>query len=338
MSDEHSRLFETVRGAQRPHVNSCTAAVDPKVFAYFRLSNRDAFAAAWPSLRERSAALGRPGLVMAAMDVRGVAAVGAVAATDSLATAVIGRHSEADLHLPDDPTLSLRHLVVLLDPVGEYGDTRYRVLDLDSGRAFADEEGEDLDGIETDGPAFLTSASYRVIIFPTRGDGFADLPEDASAWEAIPPRVYHPLRVAEAPAPGPRVIREGSRVLRLAGPVYEGRVDTDPDLAGALVIGDALFGVDVPSIQRGILLGRYPRCFGVEVFGRDGLVSRVHALLIAFRGKPWVIDLASTNGVYVLGEPVRQAPITPGARVFVGETSFGWIPGKRKRESFDIPE
>jgi len=78
----------------------------------------------------------------------------------------------------------------------------------------------------------------------------------------------------------------------------------------------------------GVLLGRYPRCRGSLELGRDGSVSRVHALILRRGGRCLLIDCASTNGTrlepsqgesLLLGQGDRVRSIEPGDDILLGE-------------------
>ncbi len=74
-------------------------------------------------------------------------------------------------------------------------------------------------------------------------------------------------------------------------------------------------GVTVPLNDRDLRLGRGGDC---EVVLPDPSVSRQHALLTRRGGRWWVVDLGSTNGITVNGESVREASLTAGDRLSVG--------------------
>ncbi len=52
----------------------------------------------------------------------------------------------------------------------------------------------------------------------------------------------------------------------------------------------------------------------------DPKVSRHHALLKIFDGKPYIEDMQSTNGTYVNGVEVKRAALKPGDVITIGET------------------
>lgn len=155
------------------------------------------FLTTWPELRRIATSFGQPGVAVAAVDMtrRRVSGSLCVAAKPGHAnSAIIGRHSQCDLFLDGDPAMSLRHLAVLVHPLrasdGPSGtDVVYRVVDLRTGTAFADEHGRRLEAVTAEGPMFLACGNYALFFLVT-GDPSA-WPEDADdAWACIPERVY----------------------------------------------------------------------------------------------------------------------------------------------------
>jgi len=82
------------------------------------------------------------------------------------------------------------------------------------------------------------------------------------------------------------------------------------------------------ELVEGVLLGRYPRCQGALELGRDGAVSRVHALILRRRGRTLLVDCGSTNGTELqpdgshpvhLGSDKRAWPIDPGDDIVLGD-------------------
>ena len=65
-------------------------------------------------------------------------------------------------------------------------------------------------------------------------------------------------------------------------------------------------------------IGRAPEC---DIQIDDPGISRTHAR-IDLTGSPSVIDLGSTNGTWVDGRRVQQAPLHDGANLALGSTTF----------------
>lgn len=64
-----------------------------------------------------------------------------------------------------------------------------------------------------------------------------------------------------------------------------------------------------------VLVGRSPGC---DLLLEDPTVSRRHAQLFFREGRWILIDLESTNGSYLNGEPVHRAELLPGDVVALG--------------------
>ncbi len=67
------------------------------------------------------------------------------------------------------------------------------------------------------------------------------------------------------------------------------------------------------------LLGRGTDC---DLRLVDPGVSRHHAELRVEDGDVVVVDLGSTNGTFVNGQPIRRAPLSDGSRVTIGRTTL----------------
>jgi uncharacterized membrane protein len=69
-----------------------------------------------------------------------------------------------------------------------------------------------------------------------------------------------------------------------------------------------------------VVIGREPQC-GVQLV-QDMMISRQHARLV-WDGTAWVLeDLGSTNGVYLNGQRVTTARLSPGDQIFLGQTQL----------------
>ena len=66
-------------------------------------------------------------------------------------------------------------------------------------------------------------------------------------------------------------------------------------------------------------IGRAPRA---DFILDAPLVSRIHCRLEAVDGKLEVIDLRSTNGIYVNGKRVKREPLSVGDTLRVGRVEF----------------
>ena len=246
---------------------------------------------------------------------------------------VIGRHAAADLFL-DAPTLALRHHLLLLEPLplraALRGEVRFRLLDLETGRPPRDEEGRAVASLTAEGPVFLTCDGFALLAFVT-GDP-TDWPERAAdAWDIQPERIFVDERLAEGSAPRrlPRASsafasRRATSVVRLLeGPRHLAAPGAGDLAAGSLQLATPHGRLDLPvaagALRRGLLVGRYERCHNHPASPLlDDRVSRVHLLLLDVAGHPVAIDLASSNGTFLLDPAtsaltaIRAHPLVPG--------------------------
>lgn len=259
-------------------------------------------------------------------------------------SAIIGRHSMADLYLDSDPSLSLRHMVLVLDPLARLGDgsrdLRFRLVDLRTRQAFEDEGGRRMEALAAEGPIFIRCGHFALFCLPT-GDGQEWPPSPEAGWSCIPERVYlqesaaEPDRWARRRRPRtPPPEEEGSQsqalkkithVQRIRGPARarQNLLGEGEEPLGTLQIqtGDASQKLVIGSgaARRGVLLGRYERCdSNEETLLVDRNISRVHLLLVEVGGELYAIDTASTNGTFLRaggGPPGLGA----GTAVDVGE-------------------
>lgn len=78
-------------------------------------------------------------------------------------------------------------------------------------------------------------------------------------------------------------------------------------------IGDSNGWVSLPRC--GLLVGRSRMC-DLSIAGHD--ISRRHARITWIQEQPWVIDLASANGVLVEGNPVARSRWPEGSSLTLG--------------------
>jgi len=285
----------------------------------------------------------RPGVTLLAMSPDAVHGAAFLAAKpNNVSTAIIGRHSKADLRLKDDASLSLRHIALLLFPHPDDGrPCRYRLLDLRSATAFLDERGKRLRALEADGPAFVRVGHYALLVFATSG---ADepWPEDPEAgWARIPSRLYLDEVETEKKSKEweansdkawevdalPSMSSSPTLVHNVAGPemaVHE-LLDSNEAPSGELLItssrGAATVILGHRAVQSGILLGRSRRCDAGKVLS-DRAISRVHILIIEIAGVLYAIDTASSNGIFEDEARERATPLEPGSSISLSDVAI----------------
>jgi hypothetical protein len=300
----------------------------------------------YPAIRRLLDGRAEPGLALLVASPSGVEASGWFVAKNTIVNPLIlGRHSSADVFLPSDPRISLRHLALVLHRRDDGGTVAFRVLDLRTPLAFADEDGSPMEAVEACGPVMLRCGSLGLLLFPT-GAGAPAWPEDAeAAWSRIPERRYvekTPANPERGPAAGvrPRPLAAAdpdpgrtTLVNMFAGPVFP---SLEPDASdpprGELLVGSAsgrvALRLGAQAARRGVLLGRYDRCdtAGLPVL-IDPALSRVHLLVLEIDGALYGIDTASKNGSWSGEERMRATRILPGLRVsLAGKATVEWRP------------
>ena len=269
--------------------------------------------------------------------------------------ATVGRHDWADLRLVEDPWVANRQLAVLVHPLTSWEPDRlrYSILDLRTHRPMLGESGAPLASVVVEGPFFAQLGRYVLYVLPT-GDP-TDFPEDGrDAWAQLPERVvlereapqpnaanlYAARNVAldalaEAKPPRPR--RDRRSAITSIGPLV--KPDERLKLAHERCVAEltiatdgarATYAVGERALDRGILLGRYPRCDGAGVLALER-VSRAHLLIKRIEGAVVALDTASTNGPTVeepklLAGPARVVPLGDRARLRLAKVAdLTWI-------------
>jgi DNA-binding NtrC family response regulator len=81
-----------------------------------------------------------------------------------------------------------------------------------------------------------------------------------------------------------------------------------------------------------VIVGKMPDC---DLVLTDPTVSRRHLRIARASGDQWIVaDLGSTNGTFVRGARIHEAPIEAGALLRAGEVDLAFLP---EREDFVVP-
>ena len=295
----------------------------------------------YPAIRDRLRSFDQPGVAAIAVDRVGrqLAGVALLAARIGEPSAlIVGRHSQVDLLITGDQTVSLRHLAIVIEPLTDLSSVTYRVIDLRSRQGLRTEEGKVLGGIRADGPAFLAAGNYAFFFFPT-GDP-TDWPESGrDAWSFIPERVYleelPPVARGSAPRPMVPIDKPITLVQGTRSPTRVGRSllrSGERGIADLVITGSQrrrCFEVGPRALADGILIGRSERCEAASAL-RDPNLSRVHLLLVSINGRPYAIDTASTNGSFLATAPDIAVSLRSleGPEIFdlAGVAQIAWKP------------
>lgn len=305
--------IQLVAGQVRGRANCGTVHALPTIRVPRPDDLRDAFLVAYDRFAAPCREIDEPGVALIAVDEHTGTPCGVVrlrARIGRQVVAIVGRHDKCDLFLDAKAALSLRQLVVVVEPVHDFAATvRYRLFDLRTECGFTDETGRPMRGLTAEGPAFVRFAGYILFALPL-GDS-TDWPERATdAWASLPERVY----LDEQPCEESRSMMRRSLLLRTGGPRHTGMVLVDSGVAGTLewigIRHRALIPVGDAALTDGLLLGRYTRCDSAQLVD-DPLLSRVHALLVQTRAGLLAIDTASSYGIRLAGGPAQRVVELP---------------------------
>ncbi len=227
-------------------------------------------------------------------------------APGEIRTLSVGRHDHADLIIEGDPSLSLRHAIVILSRDAK-GAPFVRVIDLRS--IFGVKSPDDTRhlSLASNGSVALRLADTALFILP-----MATLsPEEQSSLSTTTfDKLVWPQASPFVPTVEPEIQLE--RLSRFTSETTsismitsssEERMKRSPDgEAGRLTLttdSDSYrFAVDPQLLRAGLLVGRYDRCdINADNIRMPEKVSRVHALLISLDARAYIIDTGSSNGI-----------------------------------------
>ncbi|HEY8078970.1 MAG TPA: FHA domain-containing protein [Labilithrix sp.] len=236
--------------------------------------------------------------------------------------AVVGRHTQCDVVLGDDPFVALRHILVRSIALPS-GGLALRVFDLHTNLGFVLPDGSRHAAIFAEGPVALGLGEYALVALPNenKDDALpAALPEPVVE---TPPDAREQLQaLAHAMAPyrmNARPAKHTTRITLMPRPVMVG--EPLPQSLGRLVGGrwaitlargqrHATVTVTEDDLVRGVIIGRSEKCYSEELRRiTDVSTSRTHILLLRESGATYAYDLASTQGTYANGTKVRRVEL-----------------------------
>jgi len=321
-----------------------------------QLSAREAFSNIYPLLRRTVADGNRRSAVAAAVTQEGQ--VAAYQVMPSHSTVIVGRHSRCGFRLTSSH-ISLRHLASFFQHE-QGDEAAFHLCDLNTGLPFETESGDFSHAVVAEGPLFIKLGGYVLLFIPLSAlpiwpsqssEAWRDLP--ARCTEDL--RTRAGIRGSsrswpEAVARGSSGNRqqalslktEGSRsrdpegAVRLVEKEDSSRITLvdAPLLLADAVDADAAWGtlaveqpggirrhhLSLDQLDRGILVGRYPRC---EIrLGKDERISRVHLLVVRISGQIWVIDTGSTNGIRRGGKRTLTSVMARRDRIRLASTTI----------------
>lgn len=242
------------------------------------------------------------------------------------AFAVVGRHTQCGVVLPDDPFVALRHVLVRSIALPA-GGVALRVLDLHTGLGFGLPDGSRQTSIFAEGPIAISLGEYALVALPTESQD-DQLPGEMPAPVVDTPSAVRDQLQALAAAMSPyrvnaRPVNRHSRITLMPSPVMVG--EPMPQSLGRLTSGgryaltlarsgrSATVMISDEDLTRGVVIGRSEKCH-TEMLRRitDENTSRVHILVLREGPVVYAYDLASTQGTYVNGVATRRVVLTDG--------------------------
>jgi hypothetical protein len=219
--------------------------------------------------------------------------------------AVVGRHTQCDPQLEGDPEIALRHLVVRPSRRDD-GTFALRFIELHAELPFHLLDDAPHHAISATGPVALRLGRHAVVALPFVNGRLV------AVDELVSPFLHDELHPAPTTSGGATTNPTADiTVLPSATGVLEVASRREPGEATFTISRDgvaASVGVRRADLHRGVLIGRLPRCLDGGI--RDilsGEISRAHVLVLAEGERVMAFDLASTNGLFRGGLPVRAA-------------------------------
>jgi hypothetical protein len=221
--------------------------------------------------------------------------------------AVVGRHARCDTHLAGDREIALRHLLVrpgrLLD-----GTLAVRFIDLRAAMPFYLPDETAQRSISATGPVALRLGRYALIALPIIDDAVA-------ATKLVAPEVREDLRPPDSIVSAKECFSSITILPRVTGVLDIARTPSPGD-ATLTIMRDgasASVGIERADLDRGVIIGRLPRCLdgGIRQV-LSAQISRAHLLLLAEGPRVTAFDLASTNGTYMRKRHVGCATLENG--------------------------
>ena len=212
------------------------------------------------------------------------------------------------------PRGALRGLLVLVRPDGSEGGAHplfegINVVGRGSGPLF-------------DADSFLSPVHLRCEIAGTRfvvrdagslNGVFLKLTEEEPLFDGAIMRIGQELLRFDPMRP-PKLLPDGTEIMGSPHPGYWGRLTM---IIGRAQDGKIIEGTSFPLAGEAVVIGRER---GDILFSEDGYVSGTHARFSIRQGRPYLQDLASSNGTY-LRIPAERG-VVPGTFLLLGQQLF----------------
>lgn len=238
-----------------------------------------------------------------------------VASKENIANSLIlGRHNQSEVFLANDPNLSLRHLVFIVHRRGS--GVKFQILDLHSTSGFKNELDQPCRSITANGPTFIRLNHYHIMCFPIPSTALKD-DDPIRTWNNLPKRQHSDHNI-EVPDDESLIVSHAPPEPLKDGPTKH------PIAKLELFFGQnhVCQPLKSESLKRGIIIGRHDKCEKIfQPFLLHPYISRIHFLLIEIEDEYYIIDTASTNGVYVECSRHLRIKLSSFQRFYIGDTS-----------------
>lgn len=225
---------------------------------------------------------------------------------------VVGRHTQCDVVLSGDPSIALRHVLVRSLSLDD-GCPILSVHDLRTHDGFALSDGSRQRSVLARGPVVLGIGRYSLVALPNGAALPDELPATVADAGGVDPYRGGVGRVQADPVARPVVLTHVTLAPRSvdlfertgdfaaisgAAGAYELALRSDDDCARVIL--------SQKDIEMGVLIGRAERCVDAGLRAvLNERISRAHVLLLHGRSGCVAYDVASTNGTYLNGRPIR---------------------------------
>lgn len=291
-----------------------------------------AYTHALPCLQRAAEQLDGEGCAYVATVAGAVVAWGGLRARpDRPNVAIVGRHSEVDMQLPDELSLSLRHVALFTHAFAPGAPPTLQVVDLASTLGTRFGPLERFASVVAEHRLHLAAGGLHLFAIATRPGGSLPAAEELlDSLGDVAVTAARPSAALDEPPLG--VLRLGTtrRVDGRAPPDDAGAGlapgDTRPCGPRSAVADDVV--VTREQARAGFTIGRYSRADLCLTGSEFEYLSRLHAMVIAIDGRLWIVDTASTNGLWCDLEPTRIAelPRDRPALIGLGPVELQWFP------------
>ena len=200
---------------------------------------------------------------------------------DQINTLILGRHSQSEVILAADQSLSLRHLVFMTYPKAER--LVYRILDLRSRSGFENEVGTHCHSLISDGHGFIRLNHYHIMCIPAQCASLKKS-EPQTAWESLPQdnsTMCHHIK--ELPFSDGLFYSVNASAYTTSSRLIQKPVASLELFSGDNYVNQPL---DSAMLSTGILIGRYTRCDkAFQPFLTINSISRIHSLIVEVEGQ-----------------------------------------------------